>query len=343
MNINTPLTIGSVTIPGRVCLTPMAGVSDSPYRLLCREQGAALVCSEMVSAKGIFYNNKNTGQLLAIDEAERPVSLQLFGSDPEIVSEMAKRIEELPFDILDINMGCPVPKVVKNGEGSAMLKNIPLAARVLSATVKAINKPVTVKLRKGFQPGEEQGLELARAAEDAGVAAVTVHGRTREEYYHGKADWDFIGRVKASLSIPVFGNGDVSSLGDAQRMMDETGCDGVMIGRAAKGNPWVFSGLSPSKKEIRDMILRHARMEIDFLSQTDHSQACYGKKKNQGSDITHEKETPQPKNSPENRAIRIMRTHVAWYTAGIPGGIALRRRINEITTYRQLEELLRDF
>ena len=311
MDLNKPLTIGSVTLPGRVCLAPMAGVSDSPYRLICREQGAALVCTEMVSAKGIYYNNKNTGQLLTINEAERPVSLQLFGSNPSIVSEMAKRIEELPFDILDINMGCPVPKVVKNGEGSALLKNIPLAASLLEATVKAISKPVTVKIRKGFQIGEEQGLELARAAENAGVAAITVHGRTREEYYRGKSDRDFIHRVKDAVSIPVFGNGDVSCLSDAEKMCEKTGCDGVMIGRAAKGNPWVFSGHIPTREEIRAMILRHARMEIAFLG--------------------------------EERALRMMRTHIAWYTAGIPGGTALRRQVNSLTAYQQLEQLMDRF
>ncbi|MBO4396119.1 MAG: tRNA dihydrouridine synthase DusB [Eubacterium sp.] len=328
MNLNDTLMIGSVIIPGRVCLAPMAGVSDSPYRQLCREQGAALVCSEMVSAKGIYYNNKNTEQLLSIDESERPVSLQLFGSDPKIVSEMAKRIEELPFDILDINMGCPVPKVVKNGEGSAMLKNIPLAARVLAATVNSIKKPVTVKIRKGFQSGEEQGLELAHIAEESGVAAVIVHGRTREEYYHGRADWDFIRRVKESLSVPVFGNGDVFSLEDAEKMIEDTKCDGVMIGRAAKGNPWVFSGRKPTKNEIRDMILRHTRMEIDFLSSMSPEQQDYDR---------------QFKNSPENRALRIMRTHIAWYTAGIPGGVTLRRQVNSLTTYKQLEELMEKF
>lgn len=312
MNLNTPLTIGSVTLPGRICLAPMAGVSDLPYRLLCKEQGASLVCTEMVSAKGIYYNNKNTEQLLSIDEKERPVSLQLFGSDPEIVSEMAKRIEDRPFDILDINMGCPVPKVVKNGEGSALLKNIPLAAEILEKTVRAIKKPVTVKLRKGFSSDETQGLELAHAAEESGVAAITVHGRTREEYYSGRADRDFIRRVCESVSIPVFGNGDVDSREDALRMCEETGCAGVMIGRAAKGNPWVFSDHTPTRDEIRTMILHHARMEIEFLQD-------------------------------EKRALRMMRTHVSWYTAGLPGGASLRRQINTVETLSGLENLLDNF
>jgi len=232
--------IGKVTLPGRVVLAPMAGVTDLPFRLLCKEQGADLICTEMVSAKGIYYNNKNTEDLLKIQEEERPVSLQLFGSDPDIVSEMAKRIEERNFDILDFNMGCPVPKVVNNGEGSALLKNIPLAAKIMEKTVKAIDKPVTVKIRKGFAKGEAQAVEMAKALESVGVSALAVHGRTREEYYSGQADWDIIARVKDAVSIPVIGNGDIRAPLDAERMMKETGCDGVMIGRAARGNPWIF-------------------------------------------------------------------------------------------------------
>ena len=228
--------IGSVRLPGKIFLAPMAGVTDKPFRILCHEQGADLVCTEMVSAKGIFYNNKNTEELLSIDESEGIVSLQLFGSDPQIVSDMAKRIEDRPFGILDLNMGCPVPKIVKNGEGSAMLLDIPLAARVIEATVRAVKKPVTVKLRKGFHKGEEQGLELAKAAEDSGAAAVIVHARTREDYYSGRADIDFIRRVKEKLNIPVIGNGDIKDGKDALNMQKETGCDAVMIGRAAKGN-----------------------------------------------------------------------------------------------------------
>ena len=320
---NKPLTIGDVVLETGAILAPMAGVTDLPYRTICREMGASMVCTEMVSAKGIYYNNKNTDELLEIGEKERPVSLQLFGSDPKIVSEMAKRIEERPFDILDFNMGCPVPKVVKNGEGSALLNDIPLAYEVLKATVNAVKKPVTVKIRKGFHDGEEQGLEMAKAAEEAGVAAIAVHARTRDQYYSGEADWDFIRRVKEYVSVPVIGNGDVFCAEDALRMVDETGCDAVMIGRAAKGNPWIFAQVKeafvsgrtdhskPSYEEMCEMLLRHAKDEVARLG--------------------------------EERAMRMMRTHFAWYTAGYPGSVRMRRQMNQICTYSDMESMLRQW
>ena len=235
------LKIGNVELENRYILGPMAGVTDLPFRLLCREQGAGLLCMEMVSAKAIMYNNRNTEQLLTIHPDERPVSLQLFGSDPKIMSEMAKRIEERPFAILDINMGCPVPKVVKNGEGSALMKEPKLVYEIVSAVVKAIGKPVTVKIRKGFDDDHVNAVEIARIIEEAGAAAVAVHGRTREQYYSGKADWDIIRQVKEAVSIPVIGNGDVTSPERAEELVRRTGCDGVMIARGAQGNPWIFS------------------------------------------------------------------------------------------------------
>ncbi len=311
--------IGNVELKNPYILAPMAGVTDLPFRLLCMEQGAGLLCMEMISAKALQYKNKNTKVLLAIHPDEYPVSLQLFGSDPYIVSEMAKQIEELPFQILDINMGCPVPKVVRNGEGSALMKNPKLVYEIVSQTVRAIHKPVTVKIRKGFDDGSVNAPEIAKVVEEAGAAAVAVHGRTREQYYSGRADWDIIRQVKEAVSIPVIGNGDVVSGKTALEMMDETGCDGVMIGRAAQGNPWIFHELSeyertgknparPSKEIIKSGMLRHARMQIEF----------------KGGYL----------------GIREMRKHVAWYTKGMEGSARLREAINRVESYGELEELL---
>ena len=312
--------IGNVTLENNIILAPMAGVTDLPFRLLCKEQGAGLLCMEMVSAKAIYYNNKNTEALMEIDDRERPVSLQLFGSDADIMSEMAKRIEEKPFAILDINMGCPVPKVAGNGEGSALMKNPALVREIVSKVVKAIEKPVTVKIRKGFDEEHVNAVEIAKIIEDCGAAAVAVHGRTREQYYSGKADWDIIRQVKEAVSIPVIGNGDVTGPESAKKMIEETGVDGIMIGRAARGNPWIFkqikeyleSGVLPEKpslEEVREMMLRHARMQLE----------CKG----------------------EYTGIREMRKHVAWYTAGYPNSARLRAKINEVETYEALTELLK--
>ena len=313
------LKIGNVLLENSYVLGPMAGVTDLPFRLLCKEQGAGLLCMEMVSAKGIFYNNKNTESLLQIHPEEVPVSLQFFGSDPKIVSEMAKRVEERPFSILDINMGCPVPKVVRNGEGSALMKNPKLVYELVSATVKAIKKPVTVKIRKGFDDEHINAVEIAKIIEEAGAAAVTVHGRTREQYYSGKADWEIIRQVKEAVSIPVIGNGDVTSGEKAIAMREQTGCDGVMIARGAQGNPWIFSELleyertgrlpdRPDVEEIKQTMLRHARLQIEYKG-----------------DFT---------------GIREMRKHVAWYTKGLHGAARLRDRINQVESYAELENLL---
>ena len=312
--------IGNVTLDNNIILAPMAGVTDLPFRLLCKEQGAGLLCMEMVSAKAIYYNNKNTEALMEIDERERPVSLQLFGSDADIMSEMAKKIEEKPFDILDINMGCPVPKVAGNGEGSALMKNPELVREIVFKVVKAIEKPVTVKIRKGFDEAHVNAVEIAKIIEDCGAAAVAVHGRTREQYYSGKADWDIIRQVKEAVSIPVIGNGDVTGPESAKKMIEETGVDGIMIGRAARGNPWIFNqikeyletGVLPKKpdlSEVREMMLRHARMQLE----------CKG----------------------EYTGIREMRKHVAWYTAGYPNSAKLRAKINEVETYEELTDLLK--
>lgn len=309
------LTIGNVTLDNNIILAPMAGVSDLPFRLLCREQGAGLVCMEMVSAKAIYYNNRNTESLMEIHPQELPVSLQLFGSDPVILSEMAKRIEDRPFALLDINMGCPVPKVVNNGEGSALMKNPKLVKEILSSLVKAINKPVTVKIRKGFDDSHVNAVEIAKIAEDCGVAAVAVHGRTREQYYSGHADWDIIAEVKNAVKIPVIGNGDVDSPQKAEALLAQTGCDGVMIGRAAQGNPWIFREVvryletgeavaRPDQKEKKETILRHAALQLEYKG--------------------------------EYTGVREMRKHLSWYTVGMPNSARFRRMINTMETMDEL-------
>ena len=309
------LTIGDVTLDNNVILAPMAGVTDLPFRLLCRRMGAGLVCMEMVSAKAIFYNNKNTEELLAIHPEEGPASLQLFGSDPKILADMAKRIQERPFSILDFNMGCPVPKVVNNGEGSALMKEPKLVEEILSALVKAVDKPVTVKIRKGFDEANCNAVEIARIAESCGVAAIAVHGRTREQYYSGRADWDVIARVKQAVSIPVIGNGDVDSPEAAGKLLEQTGCDGVMIGRAAQGNPWIFRDTvsyldtgrmpePPEGQEKKRMVLEHADLQL--------------------------------KTKGEYTAVREMRKHLAWYTAGMPHSARFRRTINSMETMEEM-------
>lgn len=310
------LTIGNVELKNNVILAPMAGVTDLPFRVLCKEQGAGLLCMEMVSAKAIYYGSKNTEELMKISPAEMPVSLQLFGSDADIMADMAKKIEEKPFAILDINMGCPVPKVVNNGEGSALMKNPKLAEEIITKMVKAVKKPVTVKIRKGFDEAHLNAVEMAKIAEASGAAAVAVHGRTREQYYAGKADWDCIRAVKEAVKIPVIGNGDVTDALSAERLLKETGCDGVMVGRGAQGNPFIFREITeyletgvippkPTPAEVRATIERHARMQMEEKG--------------------------------EYTGVREMRKHLSWYTVGYPNSAKYRQMINSMET---MEELL---
>ncbi len=314
--------IGNVALQGKLCLGPMAGVTDLPFRLLCKEKGADLVYTEMISAKGILYHNKNTEELLQIAEEERPAALQLFGSDPDILADMAQRIEHRSFDLLDINMGCPVPKVVNNGEGSALMKEPELIGRIVRKVSGAIQKPVTIKIRKGFDEDNVNAVEVARIAEENGAAAIAVHARTRSQFYSGKADWDIIRQVKEAVAIPVIGSGDVQTPEDAKRMLEHTGCDAIMIARGARGNPWLFKQIKeylatgillpkPGFEELRDMILRHGKLAIEYKG--------------------------------EFTGIREMRKHVAWYTTGYPGSSRLRNRVNAIETYSDLLQLLEDY
>lgn len=313
------LQIGNVKLENNLILAPMAGVTDLPFRMLCREEGCGLLYTEMVSAKAILYKNKNTKELLEVDPSERPIAVQLFGSDPQILGAMAHQIEDGPYDLIDLNMGCPVPKVAGNGEGSALMKNPKLVEEILSTMVRSVKKPVTVKFRKGFDDEHVNAVEIAKIAESCGVSAVAVHGRTREQYYSGTADWDIIRQVKEAVSIPVIGNGDIFTPQDAKRCLEETGCDGLMIGRGARGNPWIFKRTAhyletgellaePTGAEIGEMILRHAQMQVKMKG--------------------------------EYIGMKEMRKHVAWYTAGLPHSASMRRASNELETLEQLENLL---
>lgn len=314
--------IGNVEIQNPVVLAPMAGVTDLPFRLLCKEMDCGLLYTEMVSAKAILYGNKNTEALMQVTPKEHPIALQLFGSDPEVMGEIAKRVEERPFDIIDVNMGCPVPKVVNNGEGSALMKNPQLAHDILAAMVKAVKIPVTVKFRAGWDDANRNAVEIARAVEAAGVSAVAVHGRTRQQFYEGKADWSIIADVKQAVKVPVFGNGDIFTVADGLRMLEQTGCDGLMIGRGADGNPWLFTALAaalrgeplpqpPSLKERLAQAAEHLEMLIAYKN--------------------------------EVVAVKEMRRHISAYLKGMPHAAEFRGRFHKVDTQEQFSELLAEY
>jgi len=307
--------IGNLDIGNGIILAPMAGVTDLPFRMLAKKQGADLICMEMVSAKAITYNNKKTDGMLEIHPEEKPVSLQLFGREPETMAEAVKMIADRDHSIIDINMGCPMPKIAGNGEGSALMLEPLLAGKIVEAMVKAADRPVTVKIRKGYDSEHINAVEMAHIAYESGASAIAVHGRTKAQIYEGKADWDIIAQVKAAVPIPVIGNGDVRCAEDVIRIKEQTGCDGVMIGRGAQGNPWLFADIKhyletgehmpkPTNKEVADMILEHGKLLIKYKG--------------------------------EYIGVREMRKHTAWYTTGYPGSAKFRGRINEMATYEEL-------
>ncbi len=316
--LNQKLSLGTVTLDNPFLLAPLAGVTDSAFRSICKEQGAALVYSEMVSAKGLYYNDKNTEYLLALREEELPAAYQIFGSEPEMIAFAADKLKDRKNCIIDINMGCPVPKVVKNGEGSALLKHPELAQELVRAAVKAAGKPVTIKMRIGWDDESIVAVEFAKAMEEAGASAVAVHGRTREQFYTGVADWSQIRAVKEALTIPVIGNGDVFCGEDAIRMMKETGCDFVMIARGAMGNPWIFREATALwKGEVPVPVSREERRK----TATEHFNRLLADKG-------------------EYASVREMRKHVGWYTKGMPGSGRLRGQVNTITDAQQLRNVI---
>ncbi|MCR8745797.1 tRNA dihydrouridine synthase DusB [Romboutsia lituseburensis] len=314
--------IGNLELENKVFLSPMAGVTDLPFRLICKEQNCGMLYTEMINAKALCYDDENTKKMLKIEEAEHPVAVQIFGSDPEFMGRAAEIMNEYPNEILDINMGCPAPKVIKNGDGSALMKNPKLAEEVLKVVVKNSKKPVTLKIRKGWDDNSINAVEIAKIAEASGISALAIHGRTREQYYSGKADWNIIAEIKNNIGIPVIGNGDVFSVEDARNMLDKTNCDAIMIGRGAQGNPWIFKRINHYMQTGE--ILSEPALEEKINTAIKHLNLAV-------------------KEHGEYIAVREMRKHIAWYLKGLRNSARIRDEINKIESHQEVVNRLNEY
>lgn len=314
--------IGNIQLDNEVFLSPMAGVTDLPFRLICKEKGCGMLYTEMINAKALCYDDENTKKMLKIEDQEHPIAVQIFGSDPEFMGKAAAIMNEYPNEILDINMGCPAPKVIKNGDGSALMRNPKLAAEVLSSVVKNSKKPVTLKIRKGWDDDSVNAVEIAKIAEECGISALAIHGRTREQFYSGKADWDIIAKIKQSINIPVIGNGDVFEVQDAVNMLEKTKCDAIMIGRGAQGNPWIFKRINHYMKTGE--ILPEPTVEEKITTAIKHMNLAVAE-------------------HGEYVAVREMRKHIGWYLKGLKNSAKYRDQINKITDYKEVITMLEEY
>ena len=314
--------IGNVQLDNEVFLSPMAGVTDLPFRTICKEKGCGMLYTEMINAKALCYDDENTKKMLRMDKDEHPVAVQIFGSDPEFMGKAAIIMNQYPNEILDINMGCPAPKVIKNGDGSALMRNPKLAAEVLTAVVKNSEKPVTLKIRKGWDDDSVNAVEIAKIAEECGISALAIHGRTREQFYSGKADWDIIAEIKQAINIPVIGNGDVFEVEDAVNMLEKTKCDAIIIGRGAQGNPWIFNRINHYMKTGE--ILPEPTLEEKITTAIRHMNLAVAE---HGDYV----------------AVREMRKHIGWYLKGLKNSAKYRDQINKITDYKEVIAMLEEY
>ena len=314
--------IGNVQLDNEVFLSPMAGVTDLPFRTICKEKGCGMLYTEMINAKALCYDDENTKKMLRMDKDEHPVAVQIFGSDPEFMGKAAIIMNQYPNEILDINMGCPAPKVIKNGDGSALMRNPKLAAEVLTAVAKNSEKPVTLKIRKGWDDDSVNAVEIAKIAEECGISALAIHGRTREQFYSGKADWDIIAEIKQAINIPVIGNGDVFEVEDAVNMLEKTKCDAIMIGRGAQGNPWIFNRINHYMKTGK--ILPEPTLEEKITTAIRHMNLAVAE---HGDYV----------------AVREMRKHIGWYLKGLKNSAKYRDQINKITDYKEVIAMLEEY